>query len=65
MPNTEHFEHGFIKTRLYNTEVEFVQFDIDNYFFFISSSDKVVEIMYNMTFPFELLFNDNIPKNNI
>lgn len=65
MPNTEHFEHGFIKTRLYKIEVEFVQFDIDNYFFFISSSDKVVEIMYNMMFPFELLFNDNIPKNNI
>lgn len=65
MPNTEHFEHGFIKTRLFKTEVEFVQFDFNNYFFFISTQDKVVEVMYNMMFPFELLFNDNIPKTNI
>ena len=65
MPNTEHFEHGFIKTRLFKTEVEFVQFDFNNYFFFISTQDKVVEVMYNMMFPFELLFNENIPKNNI
>ena len=65
IPNTEHFEHGFIKTRLFKTEVEFVQFDLNNYFFFIATPDKVIEVMYNMMFPFELLFNDNIPKTNI
>lgn len=65
MPSTEHFEHGFIKTILYKTQIEFVQFDKENYFFFIHTKDEIVKLIYNMMFPFELLFDDRIPKTYI
>lgn len=65
MPSTEHLEHGFIHTVFNSVKIEFVQFDKENYFFFLFTRDKVIELMYNMTFPFELLFDDVIPKTYI
>lgn len=65
MPSTEHLEHGFIHTVFNSVQIEFVQFDKENYFFFLHTHDKVIELMYNMTFPFELLFDDVIPKTYI
>ena len=65
MPSTEHFEHGFIMTTLFMTQIEFVQFDKENYFFFIHTKDEIVKLIYNMVFPFELLFEDKIPKTYI
>lgn len=65
MPSTEYFEHGFIITSLYKVQIEFVQFDKENYFFFIHTKDEIVKLIYNMVFPFELLFDDKIPKNYI
>ena len=65
MPSTKNFEHGFIKTILFMTQIEFVQFNKENYFFFIHTNDEIVKLIYNMVFPFELLFEDQIPKNRI
>lgn len=66
MPSTENFEHGFIKTILFMTRIEFVQFDNKNYFFFIHTTDAIVKLIFNMMFPFELLFEfeDKILNNH-
>lgn len=65
MPSTKYFEHGFIHTIIKAVKIEFVQFNEENYFFFLRTEDKVIELLYNMTFPFELLFDDVIPKTRI
>lgn len=65
IPSIEHLEHGFIHTVFKSVKIEFVQFDKENYFFFLHTVDKVIELLYNMTFPFELLFDDVIPKTYI